>query len=282
VIHLLVSAAFATTWWAAGPEEAEAVRAALDAGWPGHGIEVRIGAPGEGDVVWTEGTTLVARLGDEERRQEAPDPSLQVVLVRSWTRDLVVEDAGWIPEAPPPPEPVAPRYPQFPETPPRPILSASVGSALRASDAMGLAVVSIEGGVRVKDVGGIMRLEGNDFEVTNLEWYGYRTRSLSGSFGFVGWPLLAPKASWSFTVGFRARQHRVTWTHPAVDPIGRWTTMHATTRVAARWTEPVGKARVGGSVGVELDGPMELAGELPEESGSWPVLAVAELVVERR
>ncbi len=272
--------ALAVTWWVAAPEEAERVRAALDASWPGHTIDVEVGPPGVGDVVWVRQGTVLARLGGDEHQQAAPTLELQVVLVRSWARHLVVEDAGWIPDLPDPPRSPTPE-PEPPPEGPRWMGTASLGGGLRFTQGDGLAIGALEAGIRSIGVGGIVRIEGLASDLVDEAEFGYRTRSGAVSFGFVGLPLGAPKLSWSASVGVRVNEHRTVWASPAANVIARSTTTQPTGRASVRWTEPLGSLRVGMAVALSVDAPLQLSS--PDlRDADWPVLAAAELVVERR
>ncbi len=108
VVLLLIlwpARAWALTWWVASEQELAPLQSALDELWPGHAVELRVGMPapeGEG-VRWQDQVLVLLRQGQRYRADGVADLPTQVLLVRSWTRQLAQ------PSPPPdPPEP-APR-----------------------------------------------------------------------------------------------------------------------------------------------------------------------------
>lgn len=113
LIALAAAAADALTWWAEDPDQAEDIRAALEATWPDAPIQVTTQPPpvGAGGVFWhADGLELIA---GEQRRQHsgALDAYAAAALTRSWSRSIetpapVLEPEALTPRAPqPPPEP---------------------------------------------------------------------------------------------------------------------------------------------------------------------------------
>ena len=99
VALLLPSAAHALPWWVDDDTESERLAALLEALWPGHPVEVIVGAPDFGrEGVSSDGKTLTL-VHDDRVRFSATDGDLatQVALVRSWLRTSAVADGGWVP-----------------------------------------------------------------------------------------------------------------------------------------------------------------------------------------
>lgn len=96
---LIPSIAAALPWWVEDADDAEQLRALLDALWEGHPIEVVVGPPDFGkEGVSFDGNELVLVSGDRVRfAQSDGDVATQVALVRSWLREAVVDDRGWVP-----------------------------------------------------------------------------------------------------------------------------------------------------------------------------------------
>ncbi len=88
--------ALAVDWFVPDSEAAAALGEALEAGWPEPIVQVRIGES-SGTGIWVEAGQLVFVDGETERRADAADLAVQVLLARSWTRDIAVEDMGWAP-----------------------------------------------------------------------------------------------------------------------------------------------------------------------------------------
>lgn len=102
---LLCSPAFALDWWVEDPQQASELELALDELWPEAPLEVRVGPVG-GRGLWYDAGELVLLSEDElERAPVAQDPRAQVLLARSWARELQTLDSGWTPE---PLEPLEP------------------------------------------------------------------------------------------------------------------------------------------------------------------------------
>ena len=138
-------------WYAADAEAAAALAEALEVHWPGHPVEVIAGDP----APWSEGVhhdaagLLYVRGGEVFRRAEGGELAAQVALVRSWSRDIRVEDSGWLPpldaplpEAPPPGPPVEATPAAVTEAPPPAVFDDPVEAEAPAgrSVAVGLGV----------------------------------------------------------------------------------------------------------------------------------------------
>jgi len=108
VALMVPSLASALPWWVDDADDAEQLRALLDALWPGHPVEVQVGAPDFGkEGVGFDGGELVLVSGDRVRFSRSDgDLATQVALVRSWLRETAVPDRGWVP--PEPTEPIRP------------------------------------------------------------------------------------------------------------------------------------------------------------------------------
>ncbi len=93
--------AAAVSWWVAADTDAAPLREALDTYWPGHDINVRVGAPTyQREGIWYAGGELVLVVGERVRWQTIePGWPAQVALVRSWLRDRDKPGPGWIPKA---------------------------------------------------------------------------------------------------------------------------------------------------------------------------------------
>jgi len=139
----------AVDWFVPDVASAKALDAALASGWPGSPVEVRVAGP-SGRGVWVETGELVYIEGDLERRVDAGDLETQVLLVRSWSRDLVVEDMGWAPS-------VALETVVLPgdEAPDEGLwMSVSAGGGARFPDLGTLASADFEAGLRWRSVRG--------------------------------------------------------------------------------------------------------------------------------
>ncbi len=102
VALLAPSLASALPWWVEDEDDAEQLRALLDALWPGHPVEVQVGEADFGkEGVSFDGGELVLVSGDRVRFSRSDgDLATQVALVRSWLRETAVPDRGWVPPEP--------------------------------------------------------------------------------------------------------------------------------------------------------------------------------------
>ena len=157
MLLLCCSAASALDWWVEDLDEAVAVTTVLQNDWPGSDVHVLVGPVGTRGVWYADGE-LHLEDGEVSRSEPVgPDLHSQVLLVRSWTRDLEPRDGGWVPV----PEPVV-------ETLPDPELADVEQTSFR---------VGVTGGPGLPWHGPPLRVAGE---------VGVRARSVTVSAVFVG------------------------------------------------------------------------------------------------
>lgn len=87
-------------WWVPDEDAAEHVQEALGDLWPGHPVQVTVGVPqGSQEGIFYRSPELILYVGGRVWREPVvAEASTQVVLARSWVRELQLSDGGWAPD----------------------------------------------------------------------------------------------------------------------------------------------------------------------------------------
>jgi hypothetical protein len=100
LLVLLPRTAHALPWWVDDEQRAQQTRSLLDDLWPGHPIEVVVGAPAfarEG-VSWDGAELTLVALGRVRSARTVDDPATHVGLVRSWFLQLEAPRSEILPQ----------------------------------------------------------------------------------------------------------------------------------------------------------------------------------------